>query len=82
MLKGQVIAENRKRAFVVVAVFNGEFAMFEVLDRTDIRIGSSVTGNLHAVGYLTLFDADAGERFRGYWHTGRNTLEACMRDVR
>ena len=48
LLSGQVVQENRKRGYTIVVVEGGEFAVFEVMDRTELKPGCQVRGNLHA----------------------------------
>ena len=77
LLSGQVVQENRKRGYTIVAVEGGDFAVFEVMDRTELKPGCQVRGNLHATGFVTLLDLASGKRFSAYGHTGPSTLEDC-----
>ncbi len=82
LLTGQVVQENRKRGYAVLAVEGGNFSVFEVLDRTELKPGSQVRGNLHATGFVSLVDVASGKRFNAYGHTGASTLEDCARVAR
>ena len=82
LLNGKVVHESRKRGYAVLSVEDGNFAVFEVLDRTELKPGCQVRGNLHATGFVSLVDVTSGNRFSAYGHTGPGTLEDCARILR
>lgn len=79
MQSGSVVAVNPRRGMFIVAIDDGDYAVFELLSGIDIATGDKVGGNLEALGSEELVHLGSGKRFSAYGQSGPSSLKACHR---
>ena len=55
-MRGTITAINRARGMYAVALDDGSFTVFELLDSHELEIGDIVSGNLQSMGGETLIN--------------------------
>jgi hypothetical protein len=74
---GSVVAVNERKAMFIVEIDNGDFAVFELLERIGLGVGDRIRGNLKALGKTMLLHIDRNQSFRVYGQTGPSKRSVC-----
>ncbi|GAB0057896.1 hypothetical protein SIID45300_02230 [Candidatus Magnetaquicoccaceae bacterium FCR-1] len=79
MKVGSIVAVNAHRGMFIVAIENGDYAVFELLNGIKIAVGDRIRGDLDALGGEELVHLSSGKRFSAYGQSGPSSLAACQR---
>jgi hypothetical protein len=79
MADGTIKQINRRRGMFIIAIDDGDFVVFELLDSIEIAVGDRIRGDLEALGSETLRHLGHREQFEAYGQSGPSSLIACQR---
>jgi hypothetical protein len=79
MNTGTITEISPRGIMFIVAIDQGDWAVFELLDSIDLAIGDRIKGKLSALGSEELLHLGQGQTFSAFGQSGPSSLKSCQK---